>query len=30
MLEFEEWYDGDDKKYILTFQVGENVELIYN
>ena len=30
MLEFEEWDEGDDKKYILTFQVGENVELIYN
>ena len=30
MLEFEEWDEGDDKKYILTFQCGENVELIYN
>ena len=30
MLEFEEWDEGDDKKYILTFKVGENVELIFN
>jgi len=30
MLEFEEWDEGDDKKYILTFKVGENVDLLYN
>ena len=30
MLEFEEWDEGDDKKYILTFKVGENVEQIFN
>ena len=29
-IEYEEWDEGDDKKYVLTFQVGENVELIYN
>ena len=30
IIEFEEWDEGDDKKYILTFKVGENVELIFN
>ena len=30
MLDFEEWDEGEDKKYILTFQVGEDAEPIFN